>query len=389
MMNQVVIVGASIAGLRAAEALRREGYSGSLRLVGEERDGPYQRPPLSKNYLLGTSTEETLKLPLRADLDIELFRGYRIDSVDFGDKVLVSSDNRRMRFDGLVIATGATTRTLSNGRQLDGVYSLRTLTDAQAIRSLLLRQPKVVVVGAGFIGCEVAATCRQLGLNVTVVEPFAVPMERVLGSLVGGFLSEVHVDHGTKLLMGVKVQALEGTTHVTGVRLDTGLTIPADLVIEGLGARPATDWLKHSGLMVDNGVLCDERCRALGVDGVVAAGDVANWWHPHFGKIRFEHWENAVLQGEAAAHALLHGNAAKPYAPVPFFWSDQYDIKIQLVGIPAPDDLFSIIEGSMAERKFLGVYGRPARPNAALAVNMPGSIHHYRNRVACASAAYA
>jgi len=386
-VKSIAVVGASIAGLRAAGALRRAGFDGRLSLLGDEPLGPYQRPPLSKQYLSQSDTPTTPALRVPADLDIDVQTGRRIDSVDFRSRQLLASDGWRMGFDGLVIATGARARRLKATEQRAGVHSLRTLADAQHIRAELGKQPQVVVVGAGFIGCEVAASCRTAGLQVTVIDPLPLPLQRVLGPHMGRFLAELHSEHGTKLLLGIGVVGLEGDRHVTGVRLTDGRFIAADMVVEGLGVIPETTWLERSGLRFVNGVDCDSRCRVLGLERVVAAGDVARWRHPFFGGIRLEHWENAVLQGEAAALSLLHGDAAEPYAPVPFFWSDQYDVKLQLVGLPAEGDDFTIIDGTLAERKCLGTFGDPESPSAVLAVNNPGAIHKYRGRVLCATAA--
>lgn len=384
IVKNVSVVGGSIAGLRAAETLRRAGFDGGVSLFGDEPLGPYQRPPLSKQYLSQATTPSAPVLDVSTDLDITVETGRHIDAVDFGSRQLVAADGWRKSFDGLVIATGARARRLKDIDRLSGVYSLRSLEDARQIRAELERRPEVVVVGAGFIGCEVASSCRLAGLSVTMVDPLGAPLQRVLGNWVGRFLAGLHSDHGTRLLLGVGVAGLEGDGHVSGVRLTDGQLIKADLVVEGLGVVPETRWLESSGLVLSNGVECDSRCRVLGVDGVVAAGDVARWKHPFFGDIRLEHWENAVLQGEAAALSLLHGNAAQPYAPVPFFWSDQYDTKLQLVGLPAEGDDFTLIDGTLARQKFLGAYGDVQCPSAVLAVNNPGAIHKYRNTVACA-----
>jgi len=386
-VKSIAVVGASIAGIRAAGALRRAGFDGRLSLLGDEPLGPYQRPPLSKEYLSQSSTPRTPALRVPADLEIDVETGRRIDSVDFRSRQLWSSDGWRMGFDGLVIATGARARRLKATEQRAGVHSLRTIADAQQIRAELDKRPQVVVVGAGFIGCEVAASCRKAGLQVTVIDPLALPLQRVLGTHIGRFLAELHSEHGARLLLGVGVAGLEGDHHVTGVRLTDGRIIPAEMVVEGLGVVPETTWLDRSGLRFDNGVECDSRCRVLGVNRVVAAGDVARWKHPFFGRIRLEHWENAVLQGEAAALSLLHGEAAEPYAPVPFFWSDQYDVKLQLVGLPAEGDDFTVIDGTLAQRKCLCTFGDPESPSAVLAVNNPAAIHKYRSRVLCAMAA--
>jgi 3-phenylpropionate/trans-cinnamate dioxygenase ferredoxin reductase component len=284
-----------------------------------------------------------------------------------------------MHFDGLIIATGATPRTIPGTPPLEGLYTLRTLEDCRRLREAFSRRPRVIVIGAGFIGSEVAATARGLGLEVTVLEALPVPLSRALGERMGALCGQLHADHGTDLRVGVGVSGFRGTREVQGVMLADGTTIDAEVVVVGVGVAPVTDWLAGSGLTVHDGVVCDERCRALGGDGVVvAAGDVARWNHPMFGPMRVEHWTNAVEQGAAAATTLLKGDDAPPFAPVPYFWSDQYDTKIQYVGHADPADDVMVMEGDPTERKFVAAYGRGGRMTAALAFNRPSRIMAYR-----------
>src|SRR6478752_6839786 len=347
-LQTVVVVGASLAGLRATEALRRDGYDGRLVLIGAEPHLPYDRPPLSKQLLAGEWEAQDLALR-RAEYDelqLDLRLGVRATALDAAAKVLTldpgDGTRQELAFDGALLATGATPRTLPNTPDLEGIFVLRTVDDALDLRARLDSNPRVVVVGAGFIGSEVAATCRGRGLQVTVLEALPAPLVRGLGETLGMVCGELHRDHGVDLRLGVGVAAIEGDGRVERVRLDDGATVEADIVVVGVGVAPVTEWLEGSGLTLDNGVVCDETL--LAAPGVVAAGDVARWPNRRFGEtMRVEHWENAQEQGEHAARTLL--GRSEPYQPVPWFWSDQYDRKIQLAGRNRPDDEVQIVDG--------------------------------------------
>jgi NADPH-dependent 2,4-dienoyl-CoA reductase/sulfur reductase-like enzyme len=390
----VVVVGASLAGLRAAETLRREGYDGRLVLVGAEAHEPYDRPPLSKQVLAGEVDVDRIALRPAGydDLDLELRLGERAVALDAGAReVTLAADGRGpsevIGFDGLVVATGAAPRRLPSMVDApvpDGVFVLRSLDDALALRDRLAARPKVVVVGAGFIGSEVAATCRMRGLDVTVLEALPAPLVRGLGPILGAVCGELHRDHGVDLRLNVGVEGFEGAGRVERVRLDDGGTVDADVVVVGVGVAPVTDWLDGSGLTVDNGVVCD--ATLLAAPGIVAAGDVARWPNPLFdGEVtRLEHWTNASDQGVAAARRLLHGDAAAPeaFAPVPFVWSDQYDRKIQTAGQFRGDDVMEIVHGSLEERRFVAVFGRAGRLVGTLGFSMPAKLMQYRRMIA-------
>ena len=383
-LETIVIVGASLAGLRAAESLRREGYDGSLALVGAEPHLPYDRPPLSKELLQGKWGVE--RTPLRKqgsydELELDLRLGRRAVALDPAARRLELDDGSALGFDGLVIATGAAPRPLPGAPALAGVHVLRSLDDALAIREELGRSPRVAVVGAGFIGGEVAASCRARGLEVTLIEALPVPLAGVLGERFGNLCADIHRDHGVDLRCGVGVAALEGADRVERVALSDGSKLAADLVIVGIGVVPVTDWLASSGLRIDDGVVCDERCFAA--PGIVAAGDVARWHNPRFDEsMRVEHWTNAVEQGTHAARALLSGpDTAESYAPVPFFWSDQYDVKLQHAGRPRPDDEIRIATGSVEERRFVALYGRAGRLTGVLAMNRARQMMEYRRQL--------
>ena len=381
----IAIVGASLAGLRAAETLRREGHAGPVILLGTEPHLPYDRPPLSKEFLAGEQEAEQLGLRKQPydELELDLRLGTTATALDVEGRVLELDSGDRLPFDGLVIATGAAPRRLPDQPDLDGLFVLRTLADAQAIRARLDARPRVVVIGAGFIGSEVAATCRVRGLDVTVLEALPVPMVRGVGEVIGAVCGELHRDHGVDLRTGVAVAGFEGDGRVERVRFADGSALDADLVVVGVGVAPATAWLEGSGLTLDNGVVCDQTC--LAAPGIVAAGDVARWSNPLFGgrSMRLEHWTNATEQGVHAAHRLLVDDAdALPFAPVPFVWSDQYDVKIQTVGAIQGDDEVVVAHGSLEERRFVALFGREGRLVGALGFSRPRLVMQYRAMLA-------
>jgi 3-phenylpropionate/trans-cinnamate dioxygenase ferredoxin reductase subunit len=385
-MRTVAIVGTSLAGLRAAETLRREGYDGRVIAIGAEPHLPYDRPPLSKELLRGDWEPDEIVLRKQGveDLELEWRLDARAVALDVETREVELHDGERVAFDGLIVATGATPRRLPNQPALAGLFTLRTLDDALALRELLDARPKVIVIGAGFIGAEIAATCRTRGLDVTVLEMLPQPMVRGLGPELGAVIAEVHRDHGVDLRTGVAVDAIvdDGEGQVSGVRLGDETVIEADVVVVGVGVVPETDWLAGSGLVLDNGVVCDATCAAA--DGIVAAGDVARWPNPLFdgALMRLEHWTNATEQGVHAARRLL--GHIEPFAPVPFVWSDQYDRKIQTVGVVSAQsdvDVF-IAHGTLADRQFVALFGRNGRLVGALGFNRPRFVMQYRRIIA-------
>jgi NADPH-dependent 2,4-dienoyl-CoA reductase/sulfur reductase-like enzyme len=384
-LRTVVVVGASLAGLRATETLRRDGFEGRLVLVGAEPHLPYDRPPLSKQLLAGEREPQDLALRRAPydELDVDLRLGVRAVALDLAAREVVLATSERIAFDGAVLATGATPRRLPTTPALEGIHVLRTIDDALDLRARLDTDPRVVVVGAGFIGSEVAATCRMRGLDVTVVEALPAPLVRGLGPVLGMVCGELHRDHGVDLRLGTGVAGIEGTTKVERVRLDDGTTVEADVVVVGVGVVPVTDWLEGSGLQLENGVVCDETL--LAAPGVVAAGDVARWPNPRFdGELmRLEHWTNATEQGVAAARRLLvpDGEAAPAYAPIPFVWSDQYDRRIQTIGHFRGDDDMRVVHGSLEERRFVALFGRDDRLVGALGFSMPPQLMQYRKLI--------
>ncbi len=383
-MRTVAIVGTSLAGLRAAETFRREGFDGRIVAIGAEAHLPYDRPPLSKEFLRGDWEPEQLVLRKQGvdDLDLDWRLDARAVALDTRAREVELHDGERVAFDGLVIATGATPRRLANQPNLAGLFTLRTLDDALALRELLDARPKVVVIGAGFIGSEIAATCRARHLDVTVLEMLPQPMVRGLGPELGAVLAAIHRDHGVDLRTGVQVEAIEGdgAGRVRGVLLGDGSVIAADVVVVGVGVVPETAWLKGSELTIDDGVVCDETCAAA--PGIVAAGDVARWPNPLFDgrRMRLEHWTNATEQGVHAARRLLGHD--EPFAPVPFVWSDQYDRKIQTVGVVSPDADVHVAHGTLEERQFVALFGRGGRLLGALGFNRPRFVMQYRRIIA-------
>lgn len=387
----ITVVGASLAGLSTVRALRAEGYDGGILVVGEERHLPYDRPPLSKDFLKGDLDADALALGDAGeyeDLGVEWLLGERAVRLDPADRSVTLAGGRRLRTDGVVIATGASPRTLPGTDGLAGVHTLRTLDDAQALRAELLDGlPRVVVIGAGFIGAEVASTAHRLGLHVTVVEALDVPLQRQLGREMGLVCSSLHTDHGVRLLTGTGVAGLTGNGRVTGVKLTDGRELPADIVVVGVGVRPATDWLAGSGVQVDDGVVCDSGC-ATGIPGVVAVGDVARCPNPFTGRhARIEHWSNAGEQARTAARTLLTGVPASAPLTAPYFWSDQYHVRIQLAGHVAPGAEPQVVDGDLDSRSFTAVYRREDTPVAVLSLNQPKLFNRLRRTLTPAALA--
>jgi NADPH-dependent 2,4-dienoyl-CoA reductase/sulfur reductase-like enzyme len=378
-MNRVVVVGAGAAGVAAAETLRQEGYAGSLTLLGDEPELPYDRPPLSKQVLAGAWDAERTRLRDAghyASLDIRLVHG-RAGALDASGRVVHLADGYTLGFDGLVIATGVRPRRLPAGHDLAGVHVLRGHPDVAALRAAFAAAARVVIVGAGFLGMEVAAAARGLGLDVTVVDPLAQPMIRQVGPLIGASVARLHREHGVHLRTGAGVRELCGADGaVTRVALTTGEVLPADCVLVAIGAVPATDWLVGSGLPLGDGVECDQYCRAA--PGVYAAGDVASWVNPRYKlRMRVEHRMNATEQGAAAAQNLLHADT-EPFAPLPYFWTDQYKTKIQVHGHLPEGCEAAIAEGSPDDGKFVALYRKDGRVVAVLGWNTPARLPAYR-----------
>jgi NADPH-dependent 2,4-dienoyl-CoA reductase/sulfur reductase-like enzyme len=384
-LQQVVIVGAGVAGMRAAETLRQEGYDGALTVVGGERHAPYHRPPLSKKLLSGQVHRAGIDMAPQFDLDARVFRAAPAVGLDMSARTVHVRDdghNLSLDFDGLVIASGAEPREWPGGPAPDGVLLLRTVEDCLAIRQRLGSRPRVAVIGGGFIGAEVAATCRSMGLEVAMIEKAAGPLVQALGEELAPCWAKLHREHGVDLRLGVGVDEFVGNGRVEAIRLTDHSQLAADVVVVGLGVTPATDWLADSGLHIDGGVICDATGTAEGGTDVVAAGDVARWWHPLYGQhLRIEHWDHAARQGAAAARTLLAGkDHAEPYNELPYFWSDQYDLKIQLLGVTTDYDAVQIIEGDPSGTEFVAAYGRGGRTIAVVAT-IEDRVYAYRDAI--------
>lgn len=392
-MDSVIVVGASLAGWRATEALRAEGFKGKISLVGEERHLPYDRPPLSKQVLAGTWPPEKAVLADKkrsSGLHVHEVLGRRATTLDVAGRSVELDDGSSLRGDGIVLATGAAPRRLPGTESLgpaDGLYVLRTIDDSLSLRAALTSREgaRVVVVGAGFIGSEVASTCAGLGCEVTVLEVMDVPLSNVLGATVGAHCASLHGTNGVSLRTAVGLERIERGDAGSGsgrlsVHLRDGEVFDADVVVVGIGVSPSTSWLENSGLTIDDGVVCDDRLFVA--DRIVAAGDMARWQWRHDGSeelIRIEHWEVAANAGAAAARSLLAGRAdAQSFTPVPYFWSDQYGIRIQVLGNPGGDDEMVITEGSFEEGKFVAVYGRAGRLRAVMAIGKPRQLMGFR-----------
>lgn len=368
-MRDVVVVGASLAGVHAAEALRARGYEERLRIVGAEDVLPYDRPPLSKGVLQGKLAPELTAMRTLAEyeaLGIELVLGRAASRLDPGARSLELADGEVLTYDGLVIATGVEPRQLPGRSGGDGLHVLRTLGEATTLAEACARAERVVVVGGGFIGLEVAAGCRLRGLAVTVVEALAAPLAAALGPEMGSMLSTLHAEQGVALRCGAAVASVEGGADVEAVVLDSGERVDADLVVVGIGTRPATGWLQGSGLALNDGVVCDATCAAG--PGIVAAGDVARWPSALAGRpVRVEHWTNGVEQGFAAAGRLL-GTLA-PYDPVPYVWSDQYDDTLHIYGHVEAGGRWVLARGSVASRDLVALQDVDGRLAAVVAIN--------------------
>jgi len=387
----VVVVGASLAGWRAVETLRAEGFFGAITLVGQELHLPYDRPPLSKQILAGTWPPEKAVLADRkrsSELRVHEVLGHRAVRLDVEAHQVEIDDGTILAGDAVLLTTGATPRQLPGTEGLghrDGLFTLRTLDDSMGLQAALaaVESCRVIVIGAGFIGAEVASTCAGLGCRVTVLEAMEIPLSNVLGPAIGTYCGALHASHGVDLRTGVGVAGIRrvaGSSNGLEVELEGGDILEADVVVVGIGVAPAVGWLEGSGLTLENGLVCDDRLFAA--DGIVAAGDMARWLWRHDGaeeSIRIEHWQIAAEAGVAAARSVLAGRSdAVPFSPVPYFWSDQFGIRFQVLGNPGGKDDVEIVDGSFEEGKFVALFGRAGRLRAAMAIGRPRRLMGYR-----------
>ena len=372
--RHVVVVGGSVGGTRVLAELRAAGFDGQITLIDREAAAPYDRPPLSKQVLVGDWEPEKASLgdPVAgwgADIVEEQAVGLDADA----HTVTVES-GAKIRYDKLVIATGASPRTLG-ADGLDGVHVLRSMSDCLAIKDSLERGGPLVVVGGGFIGAEVASSGRALGIDVTLVEALSVPMARALGDELGALLQGLHEENGTEVLCSVAVDGLQGDTRVSGVRLSNGATVPANTVVVGIGVTPNTSWLAGSGLTVDDGVMCDQFCAAVGVEDVLAIGDVARWYDVRIQRhVRVEHWTNATEQAYTVAHNIVERDDRRVHQGLPYFWSDQYKTKIQLIGYCDPTAQVTIVRSAGGKARAAAVYHHGDELRAAVMINWPRAL---------------
>lgn len=391
MMKHIVIVGGSLAGVRAAETLRTSGHDGSITIIGDEYELPYDRPPLSKKFLAGEWESDRIALRKPADLEalnVDWKLGASAVALDTTRSTVEMSDGTKVSYDGLIIATGGKVRTLPFQGGLSGVHCLRTLNDARALRDEITEGTRVVVIGAGFIGLEAAATSSARGARVTVLEGLPAPLIRAVGQEMGEAIGQVHVRNGVDVRCGVRIDGFEGERAVTGVRLMGGEVVPADVVIVGIGVAPATDWCASSGLTIRDGIVCDEFLCA-GPPDVFAAGDVARWPNRLFADVetdmRVEHWTNAAEQGAVAAKNLLahlEGGDQEAYSAVPFFWSDQFDARIQCLGRPSSTARVDVVAGDVSSGRWCAIFSVDDRLTAVLGVTMPKLVMPSRSLVA-------
>ncbi|HRI64580.1 MAG TPA: FAD-dependent oxidoreductase [Polyangium sp.] len=380
--SSVLVVGASLGGLSVAEALRREGYAGSLVLLGAERHLPYDRPPLSKKVLAGEWEPTKAELRSAAALEklhVQLALDEPAVRLDVRAREVFTAAGRSFRADVIVLATGLEPRQFPGQPALTGVHILRTVDECVALRADLLAHSRLVVVGDGVLGTEIAATARAMGLSVTLVGPQELPLGMQLGRLVGEQLARLHTEKGVALRLGLGVEAFVAEQgRVSGVQLKGGEVLPADIVVVAIGSKPAIGWLAESGLELGDGIICDSRC--LAAEGIYAVGDVARWYHQGLGaSLRLENRSNAVEQAMAVAGNIMGKD--RPYVPVPFFWTDQFDTKIQMHGFISPDAEVAILEGDPANRQFTAAYGKHGKVVGVLAWNMIKQSRLYRKHV--------
>ncbi|MDX1884623.1 NAD(P)/FAD-dependent oxidoreductase [Mycolicibacterium sp. 120270] len=375
----IVIVGGGLAAARTAEQLRRSEYGGAVTIVSDEDHLPYDRPPLSKEVLRAEVDDVTLKpAEFYEENDITVRLGNGVASVNPAAQTVTLADGSELAYDELIIATGLVPRTIPSFPDLEGIRVLRSLDESIALREHAGSAKHAVVVGAGFIGCEVAASLRGMGVNVVLVEPQPTPLASVLGEKIGALVSRLHQAEGVDVRCGVGVAEVRGTDHVEKVVLSDGTELDADLVVVGIGSKPATEWLEGSGIELDNGVVCDDVGRTS-TPHVWAIGDVASWRHPVGHQVRVEHWSNVADQARVLVPALL-GKEIPATVSVPYFWSDQYDVKIQCLGEPQADDVVHVVEDD--GRKFLAFYERDGVVAGVVGGGMPGKVMKVRTKIA-------
>ncbi|MGW1025677.1 NAD(P)/FAD-dependent oxidoreductase [Streptomyces sp. NPDC002577] len=381
----VLIIGASVAGVAAADTLRAQGLDGKITLVDADPHLPYDKPPLSKQALKdGWKPDKILLRPERhyQDQGIDLLLGRRAVALDGNRRTVRLDDGTELTADAIVLAPGVVARTLPEPSMLPGVFSIRSLDDALAVQEALRAKPRLVIVGGGFIGAEAAAVAAAAGADVTLVEALDLPFSRIFGPDVAAALARRHKAHGVSLVCGSGVDRLEGDGRVERVVLADGRVLDADAVLLGLGAVPATDWLEGSGVVLDNGIECDEFGRTS-LPGIYAAGDAASWWNPRTGTHeRIEHWTTAKEHGAAVAHNIVNSQApGRTAGPVPYFWSDQYGSRLQFLGVSKGYDATHVVHGSLQDEEFVVLYGRDGVVIGALGLAATRHLMRYRTLI--------
>ncbi|RKT86319.1 3-phenylpropionate/trans-cinnamate dioxygenase ferredoxin reductase subunit [Saccharopolyspora antimicrobica] len=383
-MRAVAVVGASVAGWRAAQELREQGFDGQLVIIGAEPHRPYDRPPLSKEFLAGKLQPEELALGSEqeeADLAAEWRLGVAAVRLDTRRGAVVLADGSEVRVDGVVLATGSARLSLPGGGEVPGCHRMRTIDDALALREDISAGARVVVVGGGLIGTEIASSCRALGAQVTLVDAQHLPLARTLGIELAPLYFALHEDHGVRVRCGTPAIRVLAEDRVTGVELADGRVLPADAVVVEVGAEPATHWLRGSGLKLRDGVVTDSGC-ATAIPNVVAVGDIARYRPPHHRRtVRSDHWSTAMNQPPVAVRNLLAGRTVADYTGIPHFWSRQYGSTLQFAGYAGPKDRITVVDGSLASRRFVAAYHRGGRQVAVLAMNSPKQFATHRRRL--------
>lgn len=379
--DRIVVAGGSLAGLRTIEALRDAGHQGEIVALSAEAEMPYDRPPLSKKFLKGEWDEDRLSLRRSGfeDLDVDWRLGCTARALDAAAREIELDGGDHLAYGGLVLATGSHPRALPGMPSLDGVHMLRTLADARALRAELVPGSRLVVIGAGFIGMEVAASAQATGLDVTVLEALPGVLLRGLGAELGAWVSEHFISRGVQVRCGVGVKRLLGDSRIRGVELADGSRLDADVVVVGIGVSPACDWLEGSGLELRDGVVCDAS-GGTSLPDIVAVGDVSRWYNPVYGEaLRYEHWTSAVEQSGVAAKRLLHGEAGvSPLSQVPYVWTDLFDLRLAMVGELGGSDQMCVGQGSLDEERFLALFGKGGQLCGAVASRRPRPLNACR-----------
>ena len=384
LADRIVVVGGSLAGVRTIETLREKGYGGEIITLCGEAEMPYDRPPLSKQFLKAGWEEDRLSLRRSGfeEIEVDWRLGSQASSLDPAAREIGLSDGSSIAYGGLVLSTGGAPRRLPGAPSLAGMHELRSLSDARALRADLEKASRLVVIGAGFIGMEVAASARELGLEVTVVEALPTALLRGLGSELGEWAMGRFHDHGVAIRCGAAVKGFRGEARVEGGELDDGTVLETDMVLVGIGVVPACAWAENAGLDVSNGILCDGT-GATPLPDVVAVGDVARWHNPAYGEaIRYEHWTSAVEQSSVAAERLLAGQGTvESLAQVPYVWSDFFDLRLAIAGDVSGSDQMQVCQGGLQEDRFLVLFGREKKLCAAVAIKRPRPLNACRELI--------